>query len=85
MPSNPFNRGVLPHLPALAGADGVSIDRPKQVRPGVRYAQRDFPGNGRFSVPSPADAAARGGEVQDYESMGRVAETRCAKNLKGGR
>jgi hypothetical protein len=72
-------------MPVSTLASGFPFDRVAQIRPGVRYAQRDFPGNGRFSVPSPADASARGGEIQNYDSMGRVADIKVGKNMKGGR
>ena len=81
MAENPSNRNP----PAAVLASGFPFDRAHQIRPGVRYAQRDFPGNGRFSVPSPADKAALGGKIDNYDSMGKIDTPRVIRNMKGGR
>ena len=81
MPSNPTNR----MLPLLSDDEGYPFDKVVQVRKGVRYEQRDFPGNGRFAVPAKADGAARGGEITNYDSMGKVRMPTVAKNVRKGR
>ncbi len=81
MPSNPTNR----MLPLMLDNEGYPFDKVVQIRKGVRYAQRDFPGNGRFAVPAPSDGPARAGQINNYDSMGTVRAPTVAKNVRKGR
>ena len=81
MPTNPTNR----MLPLMEDEEGYPFDKVVQIREGVRYAQADFPGNGRFSVPAKDNGAARGGQITNYDSMGKVRTPVIAKNIRKGR
>ena len=69
---NPSNKSPLP----AAEAKGYPIDRPAQIRPGVRYAEADAPWTGKNSVPAPDDMTARHGEIADYTQMAGEVEAR---------
>ena len=64
-------------------ASGYPLDRPDQIRPGVRFAEKDFPWSGKNSVPAKGDKTARHGEIEDSTDYGGVVKGRTF--MKGGK
>lgn len=69
--------------PAVRANNGYPFDRADQIRPGVRYAEADFPWAGKHSVPAPGDKTARHGEIEDSTDYGGVVKGRDF--MKGGK